>query len=128
MTILEPPMEHDAHETAVNGELIEPITQVPSVPEQSATDVIIIDNDSRTDDIVISQECDSETDGTTHIKQEPVDSDVINTTMAADANAPDKTEVRKSIVNTSGQRRSDRGNLYTSTQKGQCSRILIVLT
>ena len=55
MTILEASTEQEAHDTAVNGNLIEPIKQAPSVPEQSVTDIIIIDNDSGTDNIVVSR-------------------------------------------------------------------------
>ena len=53
MTILEASTEQEAHEAAVNSELIEPITGAPSVTETSVTDVIIIDDDGGTDDIVI---------------------------------------------------------------------------
>jgi hypothetical protein len=49
---------------------------VPSVAETTATDVIIIDNDHDTDNIVAWQEC------ITDIKQEPVDTDVVNVTIA----------------------------------------------
>ena len=84
MTILEASTEQEAHDAAINGDLIEPIKKAPSVPEQSVTDVIIIDDDSGTDNIVVSQEWDS------NVKQEPVDSDVVNTTMAADVNVPKK--------------------------------------
>ena len=98
MTILETTTEQEAHEAVVNGDLIEPIKQAPSVPEQSVTDVIIIDDDSGTDDIVVSQEWDS------NVKQEPVDSDVVDTTMAADNSVPEKP--LGTIQNTSGQRRS----------------------
>ena len=45
MTILEGSTKQEAHDAAVNGELIEPITQAPSVAEVTATDVIVIDKD-----------------------------------------------------------------------------------
>jgi len=97
---LEASTEQEAHNAAVNGILIEPITQAPSVPEITATDVIIIDNDSGTDNVILSQEWDS------NIKSEPVDSDVDNTTMEADANHAAKP--LGTISDTSGQRRSAR--------------------
>ena len=83
----------------VNGELIEPITQAPSVSEQSVIYVIIIGDDSSTDNIVVLQEWDSD------IKQEPVDSDVVDTTMAEDDSVPEKP--LGTVQNTSGQRRSE---------------------
>jgi len=46
--------------------------------EPSAIDVIIVDNDSGTDDIVVSQECDSETYANASVKQEPVYDDGVN--------------------------------------------------
>ena len=73
MTILKASTEQEAHDAAVNGKLIEPITQVPSVAETTAADVIIIDNDHDTDNIIVWQEC------ITEIKQEHVETDVVNT-------------------------------------------------
>jgi hypothetical protein len=66
MTILEASTEQEAYDAAVNGELIEPITQAPSVAETTATDVIIIDDDHNTDNILAWQECIAD------IKQEPI--------------------------------------------------------
>ncbi len=109
MTIVEASTGQEAHEAAVNGELIEPITQAPSVSEQSVTDVIIIDDDSGTDNIVVSQEWDS------NVKQEPVDSEVVDTTMNADVIVPAKP--LGTVQNTSGQRRSAR--LARNTVDGQ---------
>ena len=64
------------------------------------TDVIIIDDASGTDNIIVSQEWDS------NVKQEPVDSDVVDTTMTADDSVPEKP--LSTVQNTSGQRRSAR--------------------
>ena len=64
------------------------------------TDVIIIDDDSGNDNIVVSQEWDS------NVKQEHVDSDEINTTMDADVIVPAKP--LGTVRSTSGQRRSAR--------------------
>ena len=72
MTILEVSTKQEANDAAVNGELTEPITQAPSVPERTVTDVIIIDDGHDTDDIVTWQECN------TIIEMEPVDTDVVN--------------------------------------------------
>ena len=121
MTILEACTEQEAHDAAVNGELIEPVTQAPSVAEVTATDVIVIDEDHDTDDIVAWQEC------ITEIKQEPVETDVVNATLES------QPVIEGTIHNEQGQRRSARlarnyengqvhltyrGNPYTLTEEG----------
>ena len=73
------------------------------------TDVIIIDDDSGTDNIVVSQEWDS------NVKQEHVDSDVVNTTMDTDVVVPAKP--LGIVQNTSGQRLSTQ--LTRNTVDGQ---------
>ena len=109
MTILEASTEQEAHDAAVNGELIEPITQAPSVAETTATDVIVIDDDHDTDDIVAWQEC------ITDIKQKPVETDVVNTTIVEPDQVigePDQViselVIEGTIHNKLGQRRSAR--------------------
>jgi hypothetical protein len=98
MTILEASSEQEAHDAAVNGELIEPITQAPSVAETPATDVIVINKDHDTDNIVAWQEC------ITEIKQEPVETDVVNTTIESDQ-VIEEPVIQGTIHNEQGQRR-----------------------
>ena len=89
MTILElgQSVEQEAHEAEVNGGLIQPTKEAPSVK-----DVIVIDTDD-TDNVVTSQEW--------NIKEKHVDSDKPNTTVV-----PEVTEVHGAILNEKGQRQS----------------------
>jgi hypothetical protein len=100
MTILKASTEQEAHDAAVNGELIEPITQAPSVAEVTATDVIIIDDDHDTDDIVAWQEC------ITEIKQEPVETDMVNATIAEPDQVIEEPVIEGTIHNKLGHQRS----------------------
>ena len=81
MTVLEQSAEQEAHEAEVNGGLIEPTKEAPSVKD----DIVINNND--TDDIVEIQEWNS--------RQEPVDGDDIT---------PEEPEVLDTVTNDVGQR------------------------